>query len=609
MNDSGANRNGGDVSPISENSSPVAGRSPPLRPSRYSSNLPVPRKNLKKFWKLPNTSSPDQESSTVRWDEYSGEPTDSEKGKPPSTTPGAVKSHEDPSPGSLNKNYGTSTHISGGTVPARKRVGSREISDAPIIMRPEWKGAGGRHRIVTPMFDKKDAQIPRLPPGRLRQQREQEERERVQQEQRDKERAEQERRDMESSEQERREMEQEQEALAKQARERAEQEERERQREAQQQQARERLERAREEHERAQQEESESKHDPNKAIPALPSKTTMQRWAPEPSVQGETHGVQQPRPFAGGAFSGPATPSAPQPDTAARQASLTPEDTRSPLARNPSNEEIKDRRNHALPSLPERESSKDTVSTIKETTPISKEPNLITKAAIPMTRADYEKATPPQQYPTRDSSMIEARFRADIHNMHFENEPPSRFSATTMATTNYDSPPRTPEMTSSEYSSPNGTPQSILNRKRPVAPSGMPKTVPSRKPTPSEVPTSSPIYGAGSDSKSLPKPPPDVEVIDPVKTLQAKQDVLRRRRYNLETVIHELTNVVQPASIAYDQPSRQEIKKTVEGLKKELSEVVKDEHETGLKLHRAWKRHDDFAQYEPTSIWVRRVTS
>ena len=67
--------------------------------------------------------------------------------------------------------------------------------------------------------------------------------------------------------------------------------------------------------------------------------------------------------------------------------------------------------------------------------------------------------------------------------------------------------------------------------------------------------------------------------------------------------------MVQPSSIAYDMASRQEIKRTVEGLNKELAEVVKDEHETGLKLHRALKRDDEFAAYEPTSIWVRRVTS
>ena len=54
--------------------------------------------------------------------------------------------------------------------------------------------------------------------------------------------------------------------------------------------------------------------------------------------------------------------------------------------------------------------------------------------------------------------------------------------------------------------------------------------------------------------------------------------------------------------------SRQEIKRTVEGLSKELSEVVKEEHETGLTLHRAYKRQDDTA-YEPTHLWVRRVTS
>lgn len=49
-------------------------------------------------------------------------------------------------------------------------------------------------------------------------------------------------------------------------------------------------------------------------------------------------------------------------------------------------------------------------------------------------------------------------------------------------------------------------------------------------------------------------------------------------------------------------------KKQIEGLREEEAVIRKEEHELGLKLHRAWKRKDKDAAYEPTGLWVRRVT-
>jgi len=49
-------------------------------------------------------------------------------------------------------------------------------------------------------------------------------------------------------------------------------------------------------------------------------------------------------------------------------------------------------------------------------------------------------------------------------------------------------------------------------------------------------------------------------------------------------------------------------KRKVEGLKTELAEIQREEYELGLKLHRAYKRLDRDAEYEPTTLWVRRVT-
>lgn len=206
-----------------------------------------------------------------------------------------------------------------------------------------------------------------------------------------------------------------------------------------------------------------------------------------------------------------------------------------------------------------------------------------------------------------DLDLIESDFRAKMHHMHLEDQPPSRFSATTYATTAYDSPPATPGMSSE---SPVATPSSILNRKRPVPIAGIPNSrLAPRKPTPSELSKSFHADEDGRFSKSLPKSPPEAQAVTRVASLEAKLDNLRCRRANLKTVIQELTYVVQPSSIAYDKASRQEIKRTVDGLDKELAEVAKEEHETGLQLHRAWKRQDNDSAYEHSSLWVKRLAS
>lgn len=54
---------------------------------------------------------------------------------------------------------------------------------------------------------------------------------------------------------------------------------------------------------------------------------------------------------------------------------------------------------------------------------------------------------------------------------------------------------------------------------------------------------------------------------------------------------------------------REAEKQKVEALKEELAEVQREEYDLGLKLHRAYKRLDKDAEFEPTTLWVRRVTA
>lgn len=498
-------RSSPDVSPVSDSPIPLANRSPAFTSGRFNSGIPVAKKT-RKFWNRPNIDSLEQGSSLTHWDVYSGEPTTKEKGKPPQTTPSAVKLNSEPSPGRLNGNlesFGTSTHISGGSTIGRKRVANRDLNHAPLI-RPEWRGAGGRHKIVNPLLDKPlpPGKSPTFPAGS----------EKHQQNQRD------------------------QDTTAG---------------------------------------SSTPSHFSRQLItrPGRPSIILNDNelgqcvTSPDPKIEGSPDSTN---------------PSAFRQNSQSSNRSWSTDDARSPLARNPSNEENQDRRSQTPPDV-------TTVQQKQET-----------RSDAVLNNGDTE----------RDSSQTESRFRADLQHVHLQDQPPSRFSSTTYATTTFDSPPTTPELGSYSpaMATISTTPNSMLNRKRPVPPAGISNSkVTARKPTPSDLGT--PNQAPEGKRKSLPKSPPEVEATSRIELLQAKLDNLRQRRNNLQTVIHELTNVVQPSSIAYDMASRQEIRRTVDGLGRELAEIVKDEHETGLKLHRALKRDDEFAAYEPTSIWVRRVTS
>ena len=222
------------------------------------------------------------------------------------------------------------------------------------------------------------------------------------------------------------------------------------------------------------------------------------------------------------------------------------------------------------------------------------------------TRNEYNKEprSPPESPPQEKSpEILESEIADSAKHLIMINEPGSRFSATTYNTSIPESPPATPRRSLDNPPPLPSPPVSILNRKRPVPVAGvmLGSKPPTRKPTPAEV--------ESGTSKSLPMSPPTAAAVDRVSLLQAQLESLNRRRQNLATVIYELTHVVQPSSIAYDIASRQEIKRSVEGFHTESAQVAKEIHETGMKLHRAMKRRDEESMFEPTGLWVRRVTT
>ncbi|GCB25100.1 hypothetical protein AAWM_07985 [Aspergillus awamori] len=210
-------------------------------------------------------------------------------------------------------------------------------------------------------------------------------------------------------------------------------------------------------------------------------------------------------------------------------------------------------------------------------------------------------AEPPRvDFPAPDdweSSLADLKLTTD----DAAEQPASRFSATTYE------PTETASSVGSAHGSIDAASQStehvpsIMSRKRPVPSAVAPAKKPSRKPTPAQAPEAEPP----KDQLQL---TPEEQIQNRIQTLEARRDTLTRRRTNIDTIIYELTQVIQPSSVAYDMAARDEVKRTVASLESELAEIKREEHEIGLKLFRAWKKRDDLG-FGGGSLWVKRVTS
>ena len=116
---------------------------------------------------------------------------------------------------------------------------------------------------------------------------------------------------------------------------------------------------------------------------------------------------------------------------------------------------------------------------------------------------------------------------------------------------------------------------------------------------------------AANNAKMLPKSPPEVGSQDLISSLQAQLDDLANRRNNIMKSIRQMTElmptdrVVETAEV---RRKREDEKRKVDFLREEEADIRRQEHDIGLKLHRAWKRKDNDAAYEPTGLWVKRVT-
>lgn len=159
---------------------------------------------------------------------------------------------------------------------------------------------------------------------------------------------------------------------------------------------------------------------------------------------------------------------------------------------------------------------------------------------------------------------------------------------------------------------------SLINRQRPMAVNTSLKRIPRK-----EVPSSSPIFTKMSTtdimksqdwqgiSKSLPQTPTQRSSHDLATKLQAHLDNLSHRRRNISCIVRQMTEYTPQDSLLISDESRnkrEQEKRRIKLLLEEEADIRREEYEVGLRLHRAWKRSESGFVYEPTSLWVRRVT-
>lgn len=117
-----------------------------------------------------------------------------------------------------------------------------------------------------------------------------------------------------------------------------------------------------------------------------------------------------------------------------------------------------------------------------------------------------------------------------------------------------------------------------------------------------------------SVDKALPAAPPELSAEttkDRVAMLNAQLQGLGNRRININKSIKQMTELMPQDNLLATPEvmrKREMEKRKVDDLQQELADVQREEHELGMKLHRAYKRLDRQADYEPTTLWVRRAT-
>lgn len=208
----------------------------------------------------------------------------------------------------------------------------------------------------------------------------------------------------------------------------------------------------------------------------------------------------------------------------------------------------------------------------------------------------------------------------DMSELRIDDRPMSRFSATTHGSSDPDNlsvSVHGSAAASTDSLSPAMVRDRLIPKARALASSSKatarkptPMQLSQQRETPDSAPEHSPEIQPQHSPEIQPQGPLENQTQKRIKELQTRRDSLWSRRNNIQDMIHELTQVVQPSSISYDLAVRDEVKKTVASLNDELAELQREEHEVGMKLVRAWRRRDERElNGGGSSLWVRRVTT
>lgn len=115
-----------------------------------------------------------------------------------------------------------------------------------------------------------------------------------------------------------------------------------------------------------------------------------------------------------------------------------------------------------------------------------------------------------------------------------------------------------------------------------------------------------------SMAKPLPLAPPELSASqDRIAQLTAYIESLIHRRLNICKSIQQMTELMPIDSLFASEDvlrKREAEKLKVQALRDELAEIKHAEYDAGLKLHRARKRLERDSDYEQTTLWVRRAT-
>ncbi|KAF2444694.1 hypothetical protein P171DRAFT_280612 [Karstenula rhodostoma CBS 690.94] len=213
--------------------------------------------------------------------------------------------------------------------------------------------------------------------------------------------------------------------------------------------------------------------------------------------------------------------------------------------------------------------------------------------------------------------------------------PDSRFSWTTYnsSTTYQHSPPPSPPHpvpTSRVPREPASAASAILNRKRPSAVARKPvasfasiastatvdsATVDSARntmisngpPSPRAESTLSTL--STSTHKALPRPPTELAAADHIEMLESQMEDLKVRRNNVYRLLNDLNNMAPPNPMVTDFKRMRLVEQRKKDFSDELAEIKREEHDVGLKLHRAWRKREMADPGCESALWVRRVTA